>query len=97
MIAIAKGKLWTGFVGIWLPVVALVGAVRLARPSSVWARSRYATRPQKMTRAQAREAHRRGRAGRFRVWFYDLVAGKPSLPPFGGGTKQPDHRGDSRD
>jgi hypothetical protein len=40
-------------------------------------------------------ADRRGRAGRFRVWFYDLVAGKPSLPPLGGGAKQPDHRDDS--
>ena len=95
VLAIAKGKLWTGFVGVWVPVVALVGAVRLARPNSPWARARYATRPHKMARAQAREAHRRGRAGRFRVWFYDLVAGKPSLPPFGAGTREPEDGDDS--
>lgn len=37
--AIVKGKLWTGFVGIWVPFVAIVGAVRLARPNSPWARA----------------------------------------------------------
>jgi lysyl-tRNA synthetase class 2 len=43
--AIVKGKLWTGFVGIWVPFVAFVGAVRLARPNSPWARARYAKGP----------------------------------------------------
>jgi lysyl-tRNA synthetase class 2 len=88
VISIVKGKLWTGFVGIWVPVLALFGAVRLARPDSPWARARYVKRPQKMARAQAREDHRRGRAGRFRDWFYDLIAGKPSLPPFGPGASK---------
>jgi len=87
VIAIAKGKLWTGFVGVWVPFVAWIGAARLARPRSPWARSRYATRPTKMTRAQEREDRRSGRAGRFRVWFYDLIAGKPSLPPLGADPK----------
>ncbi len=83
LIAILKGKLWTGFVGIWIPLLAFIGAVRLARPNSPWARARYAKKPGKMARAVAREAHRRGRPARFRDWFYDLIAGKPSLPPRG--------------
>jgi hypothetical protein len=84
-IAVFKGKLWTGFIGIWVPVVALVGAVRLARPGSPWARARYADKPEKLARAQARELHGRARFQRFKLWFYDLIAGKPSLPPFGDG------------
>ena len=94
VIAIVKGKLWTGFVGIWVPIVAYIGAVRLARPNSPWARARYASRPQKLTHAQAREDRRRGRAGRFRAWFYDLIAGKPSLPLFGGRDDTPEGRDD---
>jgi lysyl-tRNA synthetase class 2 len=88
VIAVTKGKLWTGFVGIWVPFVAWVGAGRLARPGSPWARKRYASRPHKLTRAQAREDRRRGRPSRFRDWSYDLIAGKPSLPPFGDDPKE---------
>ena len=94
VISIVKGKLWTGFVGIWVPVLAFFGAVRLARPNSPWARARYAARPKTMARARAREDRRRGRAGRFRDWFYDLIAGKPSLPPFGPGADDPKDGGD---
>ena len=86
LIAVSKGKLWTGFLGIWVPLIALVGAVRLARPDSLWARSRYAHRPEKMARAQAREARRQGRGRRFKDRFYDLIAGKPSQPRLGAGT-----------
>jgi lysyl-tRNA synthetase class 2 len=91
--AIVKGKLWTGFVGVWVPFLAFIGAVRLARPNSPWARARYAGKPRKLARAEAREAHRRGRAGKFRDWFYDLIAGKPSLPPLGA-PKEPKDGGD---
>jgi len=90
LIAVSKGKLWTGFLGVWVPLVALVGAVRLARPGSPWARTRYATHPQKMARAQAREAHRSGRGQRFKDRFYDLIAGRPSQPRVGAGAKDPE-------
>ena len=53
-VAVLKGKLATGLVGIVVPVVALVGALRLAKPSSYWARRRYARRPHRLTRAQHR-------------------------------------------
>jgi hypothetical protein len=33
-----KGKLLTGIVGLFTPAVALIGAVRLAKPGSPWAR-----------------------------------------------------------
>ncbi|WP_454729305.1 hypothetical protein [Cellulosimicrobium protaetiae] len=54
LVCILKGKLATGLVGIVVPVVALVGAVRLAKPPSFWARRRYAHRPHRLARAQAR-------------------------------------------
>ena len=94
LIAIVKGKLWTGFVGTWVPVVALVGAVRLARPNSPWARARYGGTPQKMEHARAREARRRGRPGGFRDRLYDVIAGKPSLPAAGVPAEDADRRGE---
>ena len=54
LVCILKGKLATGLVGIVVPVVALVGAVRLAKPSSPWARRRYEHRPHRLARARAR-------------------------------------------
>jgi hypothetical protein len=47
-----KGKLATGLIGIVVPVVALVGAVRLAKPGSTWALRRYGE--QKAERARSR-------------------------------------------
>jgi hypothetical protein len=41
VVCFLKGKLATGLIGIVVPVVALVGAVRLAKPSSPWALRRY--------------------------------------------------------
>jgi hypothetical protein len=41
VIAIFKGKTATGVAGFFLPLISLVGAIRLAKPNSPWARRRY--------------------------------------------------------
>ena len=46
-----KGKRFMGIVGLFVPLVAIVGAVRLAKPGSRWAR-RYG--PKKLERARSR-------------------------------------------
>jgi len=51
-ICFVKGKLATGLIGIVVPIVATVGAIRLAKPSSAWARRRYS--PHKLGRAERR-------------------------------------------
>lgn len=40
-VCILKGKLATGIIGVVVPLVAYVGAVRLAKPRSRWAQRRY--------------------------------------------------------
>lgn len=47
-----KGKLATGLIGIVVPLVAFVGAIRLAKPGSTWAVRRYGER--KADRARKR-------------------------------------------
>lgn len=44
IICLLKGKIATGLIGLPVPFVSLVGAVRLAQPSSFWARRFYAER-----------------------------------------------------
>ena len=60
IVSFAKGKALTGIVGLFLPVVALIGAIRLAKPRSPWGR-RYGA--SKLARAQARFAATDERAG----------------------------------
>ena len=41
MVVLLKGKLWTGLVGMGVPPLLVVGALRLSRPHAPWARWRY--------------------------------------------------------
>ena len=75
VICLLKGKIVTGVVGIVIGVVALVGAIRLAKPASWWAAHRYARRPRRAARAARRYGPRyEQRWNRLR----DLIAGAPS-------------------
>jgi lysyl-tRNA synthetase class 2 len=81
-----KGKIWTGVIGLFVPLVAIVGAIRMARLNSPWARRRYTKKPKKLARAKRREAKLDARWIAWRDAFFDLIAGKPhlpSLPPLG--------------
>ena len=75
VICLLKGKITTGVIGIVISIVALVGAVRLAKPGSWWATHRYTSRPRRAARAARRYDQRyQQRWNRLR----DLVAGAPS-------------------
>jgi hypothetical protein len=74
-ICLLKGKVVTGVIGIFISLVAVVGAIRLAKPGSWWATHRYASRPQLAERAARRYGQRhQERWNRLR----DLIAGAPS-------------------
>lgn len=83
VVAIAKGRVLLGVVGVFVPVVALVAAVRLARPTSPWARRRYASGSRRQQRAVARFP-----PGRRPPWaaIVDLFA---AAPVRGGTTGDP--------
>jgi hypothetical protein len=75
VICLLKGKIPTGLIGIVIGIVALVGAVRLAKPGSWWAVHRYASKPRRAARAADRYGTRyHQRWNRLR----DLVGGAPS-------------------
>jgi hypothetical protein len=75
LICLLKGKITTGIVGTVIGIVALVGALRLAKPGSWWATRRYGTRPRRAARAARRYGPRyQQRWNRLR----DLVGGAPS-------------------
>ncbi|GGQ16176.1 hypothetical protein BKA00_006727 [Actinomadura coerulea] len=79
MIALLKGKVWTGVIGLFIGLVAIVGAIRLARPDSPWARRRYAEGSRKERRARTRERRYRLPVQRLGDRLSDLIAGRPSI------------------
>lgn len=71
LFAILKGKPLTGVLGIFIPAVSVIGAIRLGAPDSWWARRRYEPDGRKLVRAQARWEKLRARRHR----LADLVIG----------------------
>jgi hypothetical protein len=73
-LAILKGKPLLGLIGIFFPPASVVGAVRLASPTSPWARRRYSPDGRKL-----RESHKRfARIQKRRQWLSDAIGGTPS-------------------
>jgi hypothetical protein len=71
-----KGKYSAAVIGMFIPPVAWVAAIRLATPGSWWARRYYPEGSEKVLKAQARKDRHDQRVRRFQ----DLVGGAPSLP-----------------
>ena len=87
VICLTKGKYWTGFFGVFVPIVGVVGAIRVARPNSPWAHRRYVGKPRKVAKAQRREDHVNATWRAWREAFFDLIAGKPHLPSVAAAAK----------
>jgi hypothetical protein len=75
LLAVVKGKYVLGLVGLFIPLFAEVGAIRLARPHSPWARWRYRGNPEKQRKAVERDQRWNRRRDRLR----DLIGGAPSV------------------
>ncbi|MFE1444295.1 hypothetical protein [Streptomyces sp. NPDC058739] len=81
LIALFKGKFRMAIFGVVVPFVAIVAAIRLARPGSSWARRFYARRPRTRARAMLRAyRHDRRWAGPARR-LQDLIGGAPDRTP----------------
>jgi hypothetical protein len=75
VLCLLKGKIWTGLLGLFLPVLLYVGAIRLARPGSPWARWRYEPNSRKLRRALKHERQVRRPLIRAKIWVQEVIAG----------------------
>ena len=77
VMALLKGRIVLGILGMLVPLMAFVAALRLARPRSPWARRFYHPGSRRLARSQ-----RRFPAGRRSRWdpLVDLFAGRPAAP-----------------
>ena len=74
VIVILKGKPLLALTGIFVPLVSMVGALRLANPRSPWARRWYAAGGRKLARARERYS----RIERRRRRLLDAIGGTPN-------------------
>ncbi len=74
-VAISKGKVVMGVVGMFFLPVGLVGAIRLAKPGSPWANRRYHSGSEKLAKAKKRFERHAARYQRFQ----DRIAGAPHV------------------
>lgn len=77
--AILKGKPLLGLLGVFVPIFSILGSVRLASPTSPWARRRYPPEGRRMVRSQARFERIRARRRR----MMNAIGGAPSQPAAG--------------
>ncbi|MFF8639595.1 hypothetical protein [Streptomyces sp. NPDC015345] len=95
LIALLKGKLRTALIGMVIPLVALVGAVRLARPGSAWARRFYRDRHRTRARAGLRAFRHDRRWARPRRRLQDWIGGfSPDPKPSGEVDREPSGQAD---
>lgn len=92
LLTLLKGKLLFGVVSVFVPLIGTIGALRLAKPTSPWARwfyrsgegkpwyVRWAFRKGEKKMAKASERYRVGWPVRFERRFQDLIGGAPHLP-----------------
>ncbi len=81
LISLFKGKARMAVVGALVPFVALFGAVRLARPTSAWAKRFYRNRHRARSRSVLRAYHHDVRWAGPRRRFQDLIGGAPDRVP----------------
>ncbi|MCX4880272.1 MULTISPECIES: hypothetical protein [unclassified Streptomyces] len=78
---LSKGKARMAIFSVIIPLVGLIGAVRLARPGSPWARRFYRRRPRARARSTLRAYRHDRRWAGPRRRLQDLVGGKPDPEP----------------
>jgi hypothetical protein len=90
VVAFLKGKPFAGTLAVFVFFVGWIAALRLAKPTSPWARWFYnpaaGRRPQRRSHKLARSERRFERSSfeRFNRWFVDVVGGKAGTGSAGG-------------
>jgi len=77
VVALVKGKARLAVLGVLVPLIALFGAVRLARPGSFWWERFYRRRPRTRHRAARRAARHDARWAGPRRRLQDFLGGTP--------------------
>jgi hypothetical protein len=76
--AALKGRVLLSVFGVFVPILAILGAIRLAEPKSVWAHRRYKSKPSKLQKAKARHDRFMRKWEPLKDRLLDFIGGKVS-------------------
>ena len=79
VITFLKGKMIYGIFGLFVPIFGTVGAIRLAKPNSPWARWYYKKDEKKMAKSHERFIEDKRKRNAFKQWFKDKIGGVPGI------------------
>jgi type IV secretory pathway TrbD component len=79
-VVVLKGKFWTALFAVFIPLVALIASIRLAKPDSLWARKFYREGSRRRRHSESRYRKKEERWGERREHALDLIGGAPSAP-----------------
>jgi hypothetical protein len=77
-VAILKGRIMLGAIGLFVVPVSLLAALRLARPGSPWARRRYPVGSARLVKAEGRFENPAALSSRLGRSLMNAVGGRPS-------------------
>jgi hypothetical protein len=80
LMAAVKGKIYLAIFGVFVPLLALLGAIRLAEPDSIWARRFYNPQGEKMSYARERYSVYEKTFLPLKERLIDIVGGKTGRP-----------------
>jgi hypothetical protein len=80
LVVLLKAKFMTALFSMFMPFVAVVGAVRLAKPHSPWSRLFYKPGSRRRLRAEARQRKHDKRWGARTKRVLDVIGGAPNAP-----------------
>ncbi|MEW2399205.1 hypothetical protein [Streptomyces sp. NPDC046862] len=80
LLALSKGKARLAIFGVIVPFIAVIGALRVARPGSPWAKRFYRGRPRTRAKSQLRAYHHDRRWVVLGRKFQDWIGGAPDAP-----------------
>ena len=80
VVAALKGKIYMAVIGVFVPSVAQVGAVRLGKPDSIWARRFYHKNSKKLQVATSRQHRYQSLWQPRKEWLWDVIGGKTGRP-----------------
>jgi hypothetical protein len=88
LVCVLKGKYRSGLFGLFLPPVGFIGAVRLARPNSIWARRRYHGKRLERATRRAADFDRRWKPVQADWEDFGGRPSQPNPPPTPAGGRQ---------
>jgi hypothetical protein len=90
LVVLSKGKVRMAIFSVIVPLVGLIGVIRLARPGSPWAKHFYRHRPRARAKAALRAYRHDRRWARPRRALEDWLGGKPDSAPGSDATSAAD-------